>query len=237
MGAGMSILQGKVAVITGASAGIGASIARELATAGVKFVIAARRQDRLEALAKELSGDVAVFAADVAKPEVPAQLLAFARQRFGAADILINNAGIFRIGSLADFDLDAIAPMSALNYDAVVRASYVFARAMKAAGSGAIVNISSIGAHLTAPGAGVYGGLKRALEIFTDSLRIELAGSGVKVGLVAPGSTATEIFDHMKVDGELHFNTEVEPLQAEDIARAVRYLLEDRKSTRLNSSH
>src|SRR3546814_18355046 len=77
--------------------------------------------------------------------------------------------------------------MSALNYDAVVRASYVFARAMKAAGSGAIVNISSIGAHLTAPGAGVYGGLKRALEIFTDSLRSELAGSGVKVGLVAPG--------------------------------------------------
>src|SRR3546814_15656023 len=93
---------------------------------------------------------------------------------------------------------------------------------MKAAGSGAIVNISSIGAHLTAPGAGVYGGLKRALEIFTDSLRIELAGSGVKVGLVAPGSTATEIFDHMKVEGELHFNKEVEPLQAEDIARAVR---------------
>src|SRR3546814_15518949 len=83
-----------------------------LATAGVKLVLAARRQDRLEALAKELSGDVAVFAADVAKPEVPAQLLAFARQRFGAADILINNAGIFRIGSLADFDLDAIAPMS-----------------------------------------------------------------------------------------------------------------------------
>src|SRR3546814_14427739 len=98
--------------------------------------------------------------------------------------------------------------MSALNYDAVVRASYVFARAMKAAGSGAIVNISSIGAHLTAPGAGVYGGLKRALEIFTDSLRIELAGSGVKVGLVAPGSTATEIFDHMKVDGELHRSEE-----------------------------
>src|SRR3546814_2812355 len=135
-----------------------------LATAGVKLVLAARRQDRLEALAKELSGDVAVFAADVAKPEVPAQLLAFARQRFGAADILINNAVIFRIVSLADFDLDAIAPMSALNYDAVVRASYVFARAMKAAGSGAIVNISSIGAHLTAPGAGVYGGLKRALR-------------------------------------------------------------------------
>src|SRR3546814_9215896 len=84
-------------------------------------------------------------------------LLAFARQRFGAADILINNAGIFRIGSLADFDLDAIAPMSALNYDAVVRASSVFARELKAAGSGAIVNIHSIGAHLTATGAGAIG--------------------------------------------------------------------------------
>src|SRR3546814_16800739 len=106
MGAGMSILQGKVAVITGASAGIGASIARELATAGVMLVLAARRQDRLEALAKELGGAVAVFAADVAKPEEPAQLLAFVRRRFGAADILHNNAGIFRLGSLADFYLD-----------------------------------------------------------------------------------------------------------------------------------
>src|SRR3546814_12531067 len=92
MGAGMSILQGKVAVITGASAGIGASIARELATAGVKLVLAARRQARPEALAKELGGDVAVFAADVAKPEVPAQLLAFARNRFGAGARLINTA-------------------------------------------------------------------------------------------------------------------------------------------------
>src|SRR3546814_1480191 len=88
-----------------------------------------------------------------------------------------------------------------------------------------------------APGAGVYGGLKRALEIFTDSLRIELAGSGVKVGLVAPGSTATEIFDHMKVDGELHFNTEVEPLQAEDIARAVRYLLEQPPRANVSRVH
>src|SRR3546814_12542425 len=79
--------------------------------------------------------------------------------------------------------------------------------------------------------------LKRALEIFTDSLRIELAGSGVKVGLVAPGSTATEIFDHMKVDGEPHFKTEVEPLQAEDIARAVRYLLEDPPRANVSREH
>src|SRR3546814_4972211 len=92
------------------------------------------------------------------------------------------------------FDLSELRPMIAINYESIVRSCYLFARAMKAAGSGQIINVSSIGANITAAGVGVYGGLKRALEMFTDSLRIELAGTGVKVGLVAPGTTSTEIF-------------------------------------------
>jgi NADP-dependent 3-hydroxy acid dehydrogenase YdfG len=222
----MGELTDKVAVITGASRGIGAAIAQELASAGIRLVLTARRQDRLESLASALPGNPAILAADITDANTAERLLALATERFGRADILINNAGILRVGPLETFDLAAIREMTATNFEAPVYAAYVFARAMKAAGSGSIVNISSIGAHLTAATVGVYGGLKRALEIFSDSLRIELAGSGVRVGLVAPGTTATEIFSDMKANGQPGWDEYVTPLQPADIARAVRYLLE-----------
>jgi serine 3-dehydrogenase (NADP+) len=222
----LKALSGKVAVITGASAGIGAAIARDLADAGATLVLTARRADRLEALAAELEANVEILAADIADPATPAALLALAQERFGRADILVNNAGILRVGALEAFDLDGLEPMIAVNFTAQIRASYLFARAMKAQGSGAIVNISSIGAHVTAPGMGVYGGLKRALEGFTDSLRVELAGSGVRVGLVAPGTTSTEIFSDMKAQGQRGWDEYLVPLQPEDLARAVRFMLE-----------
>jgi NADP-dependent 3-hydroxy acid dehydrogenase YdfG len=224
--AAVAALTGKVAVITGASAGIGAATARELASAGARLVLTARREDRLKALAAELETEVAVLAADIADPATPQALLALASERFGSADVLVNNAGILRVGDLETFELDGLEAMVAVNFNAPVRASYVFARAMKAAGSGAIVNISSIGAHVNAAGMGVYGGLKRALEGFTDSLRIELAGSGVRVGLVAPGTTSTEIFDDMKAHGRQGWDEYLVPLQPEDLARAVRFMLE-----------
>ncbi|MFN3725930.1 MAG: SDR family oxidoreductase [Allosphingosinicella sp.] len=218
-------LGGRVAVVTGASSGIGAAIARDLAPLGVKLVLTARRGERLDALAAELGGEAATLAADVAAPDTASRLLELALDRFGAADILVNNAGVFRSGSLDSFDLDQLASMTTLNFDAVVRSCYVFARAMKAAGRGAIVNVSSIGAHLTAPGSGVYGGLKRGMETFTEALRIELADTGVRVGLVAPGSTETEIFDHIPAPNRPGAAQPIPMLQPRDVAEAVRYLL------------
>jgi len=222
----MSQIQNKVAVVTGASAGIGAAIARDLAAAGAKLVLSARRRDRLDALAAELGKNVATLSADIADPATAERLLALAKSRFGAADILVNNAGILRVGPLETIDLTAIETMVAVNYTAVVRTSYVFARAMKTQGSGFIVNLSSIGAGIVAPGVGVYGGLKRALEMFTDALRIELVATGVRAGFVAPGTTATEIFEDMKSHGQPAWDSYVKPLQPEDIARAVHFLLD-----------
>jgi NADP-dependent 3-hydroxy acid dehydrogenase YdfG len=233
----MGVIAGKVAVITGASSGIGAAIARELSEAGVHLVLTARRQDRLEALAADLPGKSAVLSADITTAETPDKLLAFATAQFGRADILVNNAGILRVGPLDTFNLAHLSPIIATNYEAPVRTSYVFARAMKAAGSGSIVNISSIGAHLTAAGVGIYGGLKKALEMASDALRIELAGSGVRVGLIVPGTTATEIFSDMKAHGEPGWDEYITPLQPEDIARAVRYLLEQPERANIARMH
>lgn len=221
----MNTPAGKVAVVTGASAGIGAAIARNLAAGGARLLLVARRRDRLEALAAELPGETAIQAIDVADPAAAERMLALAVERFGRADILVNNAGMFRVGPVDTFDLDDLGPVIALNYEAVVRASYVFARAMKRQGSGTIVNISSIGANLVTPTGGVYGGLKRAVEIFSDSLRIGLAGTGVRVGIVAPGTTATEIFDHLPGRTPAAA-TPITPLQPEDVAAAVRFLID-----------
>jgi NADP-dependent 3-hydroxy acid dehydrogenase YdfG len=216
-------LEGATAVVTGASAGIGAQTARELSRAGCNLILIGRRQAPLDVLAGELEGPVAVLAADISEPGTPEALLNLACERFGRADILINNAAVMTGGPLETVDLDALTYMIRVNLEALVRASYVFARAMKAQGSGAIVNVSSIGAYLISQRSGVYGALKHALEAFSASLRIELAGTGVKVGTIAPGSTETAMYAQMIGGMDMGDH---KPLDPRDVATAIRFMLE-----------
>lgn len=218
-------LRDKVAVVTGASSGIGEAIARQLSKSGAKLVLTARRADRLAALADQLGTACACHAVSIDAPGAAQALLDLGMERFGRADILINNAGVFTAGPLETIELDEISRMISINFDAVVRTSYLFARHFKVQKSGAIVNISSIGAYLTSPGVGVYGGLKHALEVFTSALRVELSGTGVKVGTVAPGTTQTEIFDHLRARGQEVRADRTPPLEPADIADAVHYML------------
>jgi len=222
----MSLIEGQVAVVTGASSGIGAAIVRTLSEAGAYVVITARRRERLEALADSLPRRSAILDADITAPDTPSRLLSLAQEQFGRIDILVNNAGIVAAGSIETIDLDALAQMTRVNFDAVVRASYLFARVLKSQGSGAIINVSSIGAYLISRRMGAYGALKHALEAFTSSLRIELAGTGVKVGTVAPGTTRTEIFERMQTPGAGAALAEGIPLEAADVASAVRFMIE-----------
>lgn len=217
-------MKGRTIVVTGASSGIGAAIARELAAAGASLVITARREDRLRALCEELRTETAYLAADIADPGTPDALLALAIKRFGRADVIVNNAGVLAIATLETADLDEMCRMIRVNYEAVVRSCYVFARAFKAQGSGAIINVTSIGASVVAPTVGVYAGSKRAVQGFTDALRVELAGTGVKVGTVAPGSTETEMQDALRV--KFGIPPTMKMLEAEDVAAAVRFMLE-----------
>ncbi|MGO9932297.1 MAG: SDR family oxidoreductase [Steroidobacteraceae bacterium] len=223
----MSQIEGKVAVVTGASSGIGAAIVRILSEAGADVVITARRRERLEALAASLPRRSAILDADICAPDTPSRLLSLAQEQFGRTDILVNNAGIIAAGSIDTIDLDAIGQMIRVNLDAVVRTSYLFARVFKAQGSGAIINVSSIGAYVISRRMGVYGALKHSLEAFTASLRIELAGTGVKVGTVAPGTTRTEIFERMQAaPGTGAAPADGIPLEPIDVATAVRFMIE-----------
>ena len=220
------MLDGKVAVVTGASAGIGAATAHILASAGARVLLVARRQDRLKALQQEIGEAAQFMALDLSDPSSASALMDHALAAFGKVDILVNNAGILRTSHHDDFDLDEFDQMIAVNYSAVVRASILFARHMKAQGTGQIVNVSSIGAGIAAAGTGIYGGLKLALERFTEVLRVELAGSGVRVGLVSPGTTSTEIFEDIKSRGQPGWDEFLPAMQAEDIARAIRFMCE-----------
>lgn len=222
----MARLAGKTAIVTGASSGIGEATARALSAAGAKVMLVARREDRLAELAKELENGGGFLALDLAQLDAAQALLDAALAQLGRIDILINNAGILRTSHVDAFDLDELEPLIAINYSSVVRTSILFARHMKANGTGQIVNLSSIGASITAAGTGVYGGLKRALDAFTEVLRIELAGSGVRVGLVAPGTTTTEIFEDMKKHGQPGWDEYIPPMVPDDIARAILFMCE-----------
>lgn len=222
----MTQLAGKSAIVTGASSGIGEATARLLARAGARVMAVARRADRLEELAREIGNGACCLALDLAQPDAALEMLDRGVAELGKVDILINNAGILRTSHVDTFDLDELEPLIAVNYSAVVRSSILFARHMKANGSGQIINLSSIGAGITASGTGVYGGLKRALDAFTDVLRIELAGSGVRVGLVAPGTTTTEIFEDMKKQGQPGWDEYIPAMAPDDIARAILFMCE-----------
>ncbi len=219
-------LEGKVAIVTGASAGIGSATARALAEGGAKLLLVARREDRLQDLQREIGGDTQILSIDLAEQAAAQTMLDYAEETFGTVDILVNNAGILRTSHHDDFDLDELDRMIAINYSAAVRSSIIAARLMKARRTGQIVNISSIGAGIAAAGTGVYGGLKAALERFTEVLRVELAGSGVRVGIVAPGTTSTEIFSEMKAKGEPGWDEYIPAMQPEEIARAVCFMCE-----------
>jgi serine 3-dehydrogenase (NADP+) len=177
-------------------------------------------------LAAEIGGGACYAALDLAEADAAQLLLEAGIAQLGKVDILVNNAGILRTSHVDAFDLAELEPLIAINYSAVVRTSILFARHMKANGTGQIVNLSSIGASLTAAGTGVYGGLKRALDAFTEVLRIELAGSGVRVGLVAPGTTSTEIFEDMKKAGQPGWDEYIPAMVPDDIARAILFMCE-----------
>ncbi|WP_250536367.1 SDR family oxidoreductase [Caballeronia sp. AZ10_KS36] len=186
-----------VAVVTGASAGIGAVYAARLAKRGYDLLLAARRGDRLARLADEISSTtgrrVETVVADLPVPADTRRVESILRDD-ARITMLVNNAGVASVTPLISSDVDAMSRMIATNIDALTRLTYAVVPAFVQRGFGTVINISS--AVAIAPEAlnGVYGGSKAYVLAFSQSLKHELAGKGVRIQVVLPGATATDIW-------------------------------------------
>ncbi len=181
----------KVALITGASAGLGVDFARQLSKRGHRLVLVARRKDRLEALATEL-GNARAVAIDLSKSGAAAKLLANLDAAGEHVEILINNAGFGLVGRFAELDAKRQRQMIDLNIGTLTELCHAIAPRMIARKSGAIVNVASTAAFQPGPGMAVYFATKAYVLSFTEALHEELKPHGVHVTALCPGPTRTE---------------------------------------------
>ena len=180
-----------ITLITGASAGLGAEFARQLSSKGQRLVLAARRRDRLEALAAEL-GNARAVEIDLAAPGAAAALLADVEAAGETVDLLINNAGFGLGGRFAELDAARQREMIDLNVGALTELSRLVAPQMIARGTGAILNVASTAAFQAGPGMAVYFATKAYVLSFSEALHEELKPHGIKVSCLCPGPTRTE---------------------------------------------
>jgi NADP-dependent 3-hydroxy acid dehydrogenase YdfG len=219
-------LAGKTAIVTGASSGIGEATSRLLAQKGCNVVLAARREDRLNALAVEL-GTLAV-PTDVTEPAACAALVARALERFGALDILVNNAGIGLYGSVAEGDPEDWRKMFDVNVLGVLYLTRAAVRRMLERGSGDIVFVSSLaGRRVPRADGTVYAATKHAITAVAEGLRMDVHEKGIRVINVEPGLVRTEFPESSYPSAQRYYaEKEYAPLEAEDVAAGVVYALE-----------
>jgi uncharacterized protein len=210
--------RGKWALITGASAGIGTALARELSMQGTHVALTARRKDRLEQLARELEQKhgvkTAVTTADLTRPEGPEQIHAFTTTNKIEVELLINNAGFGAYGELPSVEVDRLLDMVQVNCSAVVHLTRLYLPEMVARGSGDILIVASTAAFQAVPYISTYAATKAFDLLFAEGLSEEMRPHGVRVCALCPGSTESEF--HI-VAGQEKFARRVE--SAEKVAR------------------
>ena len=225
-------LDGTVALVTGASSGIGEAAARALVRQGAKVAIAARRRDRLEALGEEIDG--LVIEADIADREQATEAVRRTVSDLGRLDTVVNNAGVMLLGPAEEAPLDEWERMVAINVQGLLYVSHAAIEPLlEAAQDGPrqvadLVNISSVAGRRATSGSSVYNLTKHGVGAFSEALRQELADRHVRVSLVEPGAVATELTDHLR-DGvrekiRARFR-DIERLGSDDIADAIEYIV------------
>jgi NADP-dependent 3-hydroxy acid dehydrogenase YdfG len=187
--------QGRIAVITGASSGIGAATARALAAAGYRVALLARRVDRINALADELGDGALAIEADVTDRDALVAAADRVQQEFGAADVLVNNAGIMLLAPFTPEGHDDHRRMVEANLLGAMTVTEVFLDQLRD-GGGDLVNLSSVAGRTARPGNAVYAATKWGLNGWSESLRQELQPD-VRVMVIEPGAVATELTDHI----------------------------------------
>ncbi|WGF90287.1 SDR family oxidoreductase [Marinivivus vitaminiproducens] len=225
----MARAQDKVVLITGASSGIGAGIARELGAAGAKIMLGARRTERLEALAEEIEangGDARTRRLDVTNRDDVAAFAEAARQTWGRVDVIVNNAGVMPLSLMASLKVDEWDRMVDVNIKGVLYGIAAVLPEMTARGSGHVINIASIGALSVVPTGAVYCATKFAVRAISDGLRQEHAE--LRVTCIHPGVVESELADTITdpAAAEAMKTYRAIALKPDAIARGVRFAIE-----------
>jgi short-subunit dehydrogenase len=227
---------GRLVLITGASAGIGLAAVREFVAEGARVVAVSRSRDRLDALAAELGLDrVVPISADVADGASMEAMARAVLEGPGTPDVVVANAGIGLDARFEDTSDDAMREVLEVNVLGVLRTVRPFVQPMAARGSGRIVFVSSVVGKRGVPHYSAYSGSKFALHGMSESLRAELAGSGVTVGVLCPSSTVTEFQQRIRREGPPQNKTRLRRHSAERVAHALVSLAASRRRERVLS--
>jgi len=224
----MKRLDGRIALVTGASSGIGEATAIALAEAGAKVAIAARRKDRLQALAERLTrlgADPLVLEADLLDEHVAQRIVADTERHFGKLDILVNNAGVMYLEPVAEADLGRWRRMLELNVLSLIASTQAALAGMRARKDGHIVNVSSTAGRIANPNAAAYSATKFGVVAFSEALRREVYADNIRVSVIEPGVVQTELRDHIghaATQASLNaWANNMRQLQPEDVADAI----------------
>jgi NADP-dependent 3-hydroxy acid dehydrogenase YdfG len=232
----------RVAVITGASSGIGEATARALAGEGYAVALAARREDRINELAEEISGSggkALAVPTDVADPDSAQALIRTAKEQLGSVDVLINNAGVMLLGPLLGAELEHWQRMVNVNLLGVIYCTHAALPIMQEQNSGHIVNVSSVAGRVARLGSGVYNATKFGVGAYSESLRQEGVNYNVRVTIVEPGFVDTELQGHnthpMVVETIKQNMEEIgKVLEPGDIANAIVYAVQQPEHVSIN---
>ena len=237
-------LQGTVALVTGASSGIGEATAAVLAEEGARVALVARRRDRLEALAERIGRDDAlVIEADVTDPDLAAGAVSQAVGRFGRLDTLVNNAGVMLLGPIVGAPIDEWQRMVNLNLLGLLYCTHAALPHLLAAAEleprsvADVVNVSSTAGRVARLNSGVYNATKHGVGAFSESLRQEVTRRHVRVTIIEPGAVGTELASHNRpeVRAAMAQNFEgTEIMQATDIAESIRYAVTQPRRVAVN---
>jgi ribitol 2-dehydrogenase len=219
-------MENKVVIITGASSGIGAATARTLAQRGCHLTLAARSKDKINALAESLDAETLPLVTDVTIGADIQQMVAKTIERFGRVDVMFANAGVYIPGQVSEGDPDAWANLMNVNIDGVLRCVHAVLPHMKAQKSGDILVTSSISGFVDIDWEPIYSASKHAIQGFVHTLRRQVAADGIRVGAIAPGAVANELWGFTDpAEIERLSVTEHSYLRSEDVAEAVVFML------------
>jgi ribitol 2-dehydrogenase len=219
-------LHGQVAIVTGASQGIGLACARALSVAGADVVLVSRSPDRLQEAAASLPGRTAVLPADVGDPATGADAVGLALERFGRLDLVLPNAGIYIGGDLVDADPAAIRQLLDTNVGGVMSMVRAALPHLVGQGSGDVLVTSSVSGHQDIWWEPVYSASKHAVTSFVHGVRRQLVGTGVRVGAIAPGVVLNDLWGYGKdPDAVQREVDEGRGITSEDVADAVLFML------------